>query len=156
MVNQTPIQRTYHYQNRIIVAYISTYLTFNGNCREAMTFYHAALGGEITFQTIGESPLSEQMPSEMKDYIVHSTLTKGSLTLMASDMVSEEGLLLGNTVSLMLNCTSEEEIRRMYQNLAQGGQATHPLEITFWGALFGGLTDAFGNRWLLNCDKNNS
>lgn len=144
------------FAGQLIMAHINSYLTFNGNCREAMTFYRHALGGELMFQTIGESPLSEQMPTKMKDYILHSTLTKGALTLMASDMVDEEDLLRGNAVSLMLNCTSEEETRRVYQNLAQGGQATHPLEITFWGALFGGLTDSFGNRWLLNFDKNTS
>ena len=30
----------------------------------------------------------------------------------------------------------------------------HSLENTFWGALFGGLTDRFGNHWLLHFDKN--
>ncbi len=136
------------------MAHISTYLTFNGDCREAMTFYRDALGGEIMFQTIGESPLSGQMSAQMKDCILHSTLTKGSLTLMASDMVGEQGLMKGNAVSLMLRGESEEEIRTFYTNLSLGGEATHPLEITFWGALFGGLTDKFGNHWLLIVDKN--
>jgi PhnB protein len=142
------------FAGQLIMAHINSYLTFNGNCHEAMTFYRDALGGELMFQTIGESPMSAQMPTKMKDYILHSTLTKGALTLMASDMVGEEGLLRGNTVLLMLNCTSGEETRRVYQNLSQGGQATHPLETTFWGALFGGLTDKFAHHWLLIFDKN--
>jgi PhnB protein len=37
---------------------INSYLTFNGNCQEAMIFYQKCLGGELTFQTVGESPLS--------------------------------------------------------------------------------------------------
>jgi PhnB protein len=36
----------------------------------------------------------------------------------------------------------------------EGGTADHPLENTFWGALFGGLTDKFGNHWLLNYSQN--
>jgi PhnB protein len=136
------------------MAQINSYLTFNGNCRQAMTFYKNCLGGELYFQTIGGSPMSEQMPPKMKDCILHATLTNGSLILMGSDMVSETGFIKGNAVSLMLNCNSEEEIRRFYEKLSQGGQATHPLENTFWGALFGGLTDKFGNHWLLNFDKN--
>jgi PhnB protein len=135
------------------MTHINTYLTFNGNCREAMTFYRDALGGELMFQTIGESPLSAQMPEQMKDSILHSTLMNGALTLMASDMVGEQGIMRGNAVSLMLQCQSEEETRTFYENLSHGGQPTHPLETTFWGALFGGLTDIFGNRWLLNFDK---
>jgi PhnB protein len=133
---------------------INSYLTFNGNCREAMTFYKNCLGGELYFQTIGESPMAEQMPPKMKECILHATLTNGNLILMGSDMVSPLGLIKGNAVSLMLNCSSEEEIKRFYKKLSAGGHATHPLEDTFWGALFGDLTDKFCNHWLLNFDKN--
>ena len=136
------------------MAHINSYFTFTGNCREAMTFYKDCLGGELYFQTIGESPLLEQMPKKMKDGILHATLTNGNLIIMGSDMVSETGFIRGNAVSLMLNCSSEAEIRRFYKKLSSSGQATHPLEDTFWGALFGGLTDKFGNYWLLNFDKN--
>jgi PhnB protein len=132
---------------------INSYITFNGNCREAMTFYKECLGGELTFQTVRESPLSEKMPKKMKDCILHSTLTKGSLVLMGSDMVSEKGLIKGNNVSLSLNCNSEEEIKSCYTKLSKGGSQNHPLEDSFWGALFGDLTDKYGNNWILNFDK---
>ena len=132
---------------------INSYLTFNGNCREAMTFYKNCLGGKLTLQTIGESPLAKKMPPKMKESIVHATLTKGDLVLMASDMIGEKGLLKGNAVSLMLNCDTEKEIKKYYAKLSAGGHATHPLQISFWGALFGDLTDKFGNQWLLHFDK---
>jgi PhnB protein len=132
---------------------INSYLTFNGNCRQAMAFYQECLGGELMLQTIGESPLSGKMPKKMKDYILHSTLMKDSLVLLASDMVSEKGLIKGNSVSLSLNCSSEKEIKKCYEKLSKGGEQTHPLENTFWGALFGGLRDKYGNHWLLNFDK---
>jgi PhnB protein len=135
---------------------INPYLTFSGNCREAMTFYKECLGGELNVQTIGDSPLSEKMPPQMKDCILHATLTKDALLLMGSDMVDESGLRKGNAVSLSLNCSSEEEIKTTYAKLSAGGKATHPLEDTFWGALFGDLTDKYGNHWLLNYDKKQS
>jgi PhnB protein len=69
-------------------------------------------------------------------------------------MVGDNGLVRGNSVSLMLNCSSEEEIKECYQKLSAGGQQTHPLELTFWGALFGNLTDKYGNHWLLHYQKN--
>lgn len=119
-----------------------------------MTFYQECLGGKLYFQTIGESPLTEKMPRKIKDCILHSTLKKGALVIMASDMVSEQGLIIGNSVSLMLDCSSEDEIRTCYKKLSNGGKATHPLENTFWGALFGELTDKYRNRWLLNYTKN--
>jgi len=132
---------------------INSYLTFNGNCREAMTFYKKCLGGELIFQTIGESPLSESMPSKMKKCILHSELTTKDFVLMGSDMVTERGLLKGNAVSLVLNCTSDTEIREYYKRLSQGGEQTHPLENTFWNALFGGLRDKYGNTWMLNYSR---
>jgi PhnB protein len=27
---------------------------------------------------------------------------------------------------------------------------THPIENTFWGDLFGGITDKYGNHWLFH------
>jgi len=133
---------------------INPYLRFNGNCREAMTFYKETLGGELTLQPIGESPMSGQLPESMKENILHSTLTKGDLVIMASDMVARDGLTKGNAVAMMLNCSSEEDIKTVYSKLSSGGNATHPLEDTFWGALFGDLTDKFGNHWLLHYNKN--
>lgn len=134
---------------------INSYLTFGGNCREAMIFYKECLGGELYFQTIGESPMADKMPSELKECILHATLTKGALVLQGSDMTPQSGLIKGNTVSLSLNCSSEEEIKNFYAKLSADGDATHPIEDTFWGALFGDLTDKFGNHWILNFNKNN-
>lgn len=135
---------------------INSYLTFSGNCREAMTFYKECLGGELNFQTIGESPLADKMPPQMKECILHSTLTKGSLVLQGSDMIPQSGLIKGNSVSLSLNCSSEEEIKICYTKLSTDGEETHPIEDTFWGAMFGDLTDKYGNHWLLNFDKNSN
>ncbi len=135
---------------------INSYLTFNGNCREAMQFYQECLGGELRFQTIGESPLSDRMPQKMKVCILHATLTRDQMVLMGSDMINDSGLIKGNAISMVLNCSDEDEIRRCYKSLASGGTADHPLEESFWGALFGDLTDQYGNHWLLSFEKNNT
>lgn len=128
---------------------INAYLTFNGNCRKAMLFYQECLGGELVFQTVGKSPLSGKLPPAMKDAVLHATLTKEGFVIMATDMVSSDGLTKGNAISLVLHCNSEKEIKERYAKLSQNGYQTHPLGETFWGALFGGLTDQFGNQWLL-------
>lgn len=133
---------------------INAYLTFNGNCREAMTFYNTCLGGDLRFQTIGESPMADKLPIEMQQSILHATLSKGNLTLMGSDMVGESGLKRGTAISLMIDCDSEAEIKTLFKKLAEGGTITHSLEITFWGALFGDLIDKYGNPWILHFDKN--
>lgn len=126
------------------------YLTFNGNCRDAMLFYRDCLGGELSFQTIGESLLSDDMPLTMRNTILQATLKKDNFMIVATDMVGDEGLIKGNAVSLMLHCASEKEARDRYVKLSRGGRQVQPLEINFWGALFGNLTDRFGNHWVLN------
>lgn len=132
---------------------INSYLTFSGNCREAMMFYKECLGGELHFQTIGESPMAQKMPPQMKEFILHAMLAKGALVLQGSDMTPQSGLVKGNSVSLSLNCNSEEEIKTCYAKLSEGGSANHVLEDTFWGAMFGDLTDKFGNHWILSFNK---
>lgn len=115
-----------------------------------MLFYRECLGGELSFQTIGESLLSDDMPPTMRNTILHATLKKDNFMIMATDMVGDEGLIKGNAVSLMLHCASEKEARDRYVKLSRGGRQVQPLEINFWGALFGNLTDRFGNHWVLN------
>lgn len=132
---------------------ISAYLTFNGNCSEAMQFYKECIGGELNLQRIGDSPLSVKMPRAMKELILHAILRKDNLVLMGSDMVGDKGLTRGNNVSMVLDCDSEADIRTCYEKLSAGGEATHPLEVSFWGALFGDLVDKYGNHWLLNYEN---
>lgn len=134
-------------------AQIHSYLTFNGNCTEAMRFYQSCLGGELTLQTIGDSPLSDKMPKKMKDCILHATLTKESLVLMGTDMVPSHGLIKGNNVSLSLKCMSLEQIGTWFEKLSEGGKVEHPLEHSFWGALFGDIIDKYGNHWLLSYEQ---
>ncbi|MFT3680877.1 MAG: VOC family protein [Ferruginibacter sp.] len=129
---------------------INAYLTFSGNCREAMSFYKDCIGGELTLQTAGESPMAATMPDEMKEFILHAALVKDNMMLMATDCVGPDGLVKGNAVSLCINCSNENEIKKLYNKLSADGTATHPLQHTFWGAIFGGLTDKYGNHWLLN------
>ncbi len=131
------------------MARINTYLTFNGNCREAMKFYHECLGGKLAFQTIGESPMSEKMTEKIKGYILHATLLKDDLILQATDITDEPELIKGNSVSLLLVCSSEKEVRSLYKKLSSGGKQTQPPKINFWGAMFGNLTDKYGHHWLL-------
>lgn len=133
---------------------IHAYLTFSGNCREAMSFYKECLGGELHLQTIGDSPLASKMPEKMQHCLLHATLTNGNMVLMATDMVPEEGRIRGNAVAMMLDCSTEEELRMVFGKLSSGGgEVLHPLETSFWGALFCDLKDKYGNTWLLHYDK---
>lgn len=139
--------------NRTMLMCIHPYFTFNGNCREAMTFYQKCFGGELKLQTLGDSPLSKKMPAKMKNCILQAVLKNDTMKIIASDIVSETGLLKGNSVSLLLNCKNKKEIKAYYKKLSAGVEAINPIKETFWGDLFGDVTDKYGNTWLLNVSK---
>ena len=132
------------------------YLTFSGNCREAMSFYQECLGGELYFQTVGDVPMTENLPECMKAWILHASLQRSDMVLMGTDMVGEQGLIRGNAISILIECSNEKEMRDYYAMLSEGGQTTYPIEQTFWGAFFGGLIDKYGNSWLLRCNGGKS
>lgn len=134
---------------------IHAYLHFNGQCREAMNFYQQCLGGELTLQKVGESPMAAQLPSEMSAHILHGQLLKENLVLLASDMCSISFPRNNNSsVALCLQCSELAEAYAYFEKLAEGGTVKTPLHQTFWGATYGELTDKFGTHWLLNCSRN--
>src|SRR6185436_18732114 len=102
------------------------YLNFNGQCREAMTFYHQCLGGELVMQKISESPMAARMPSEMGTKILHSSLTRENIVLMGSDMMGNN-IVKGNSIGLCMNCSSPEELNTFFNNLSSGGKIIEPL-----------------------------
>lgn len=136
------------------MAQANPYINFNGNCREAMTFYKECFGGNLSLQTVGGSPIENQCPAGMKDQILHAMLMKDGFVLMGSDMIGPGGLQMGNNVCVMVNCNSEEEINSFFSNISKGGEIIDALSVKFWGAMFGVVNDKFGIRWMFNYDKN--
>ncbi len=135
---------------------VNAYLNFNGQCREALTFYKECLDGDLYLQKISESPMAAKMPSEAGPNILHGCLTRnGDVMLMGSDMLGN-ALRPGNAIALCLNCSSDKEINDFFIRLAAGGQIKTPLHQSFWGATFGELTDRFGLNWMLTYSKNGS
>ena len=132
---------------------LNPYLSFEGNCREAMNFYKECLGGELTIQTVGEMPeMAAHMPPEMRDHILHSTLVSGGIVIMGSDL-NREKHLEGNTVHLCINCDSETEQDKFFNGLSKGGTITEELSDMPWGGRYGALTDKFGKYWIFNYQK---
>ena len=134
---------------------INTYLMFNGNCRQAMTFYQKALGAELQLMTYGEAPadMPKDMSQDSKDRIIHARLSKGAAVLMASDTPPGKECPAGSNFSVSIACESKAEVDRFFATLGEKGKVTMPLQDTFWNAYFGMLTDQFGINWMFNFEK---
>jgi PhnB protein len=129
------------------------YLTFNGNCEDAMNFYKKCLDGEIIGLQYFEAAQGMPVPESHKKKVMHSTLKFGNSTLMASDTMPDNSYAIGSNVSLSVDEKDFEKVQKSFNALAEGGKVTMPLQETFWGARFGMLTDKYGFRWMFNCDK---
>lgn len=132
---------------------LTPYLSFNGNCREAMNFYKDVFGGKLEVMTWGDGPPEAcggpENRERLKDKVMHGCLTSGSLTIMASDTPQGE-LNVGDNIQLCVNCESDSEIDKLFKELGDGGKTIMPLDNTFWGARFGVVVDKFGISWMLN------
>ena len=130
---------------------LSTYLTFDGNCREAFDFYRSVFGGEFeVFQTFGDGPEGMPISDGQKDQIMHVALPVGDSVLMGSDGGSfGRPLQVGNNFSISAAAESREQADELYASLSEGGAVTAAMEEQFWGAYFGMCTDRFGINWMV-------
>ena len=131
---------------------LNTYLNFNGNCQEAISFYHKILGGEIAIMmTHRDSPAAEHTAPEWQDKIMHARLVIGDNVLMASDAPPQYAETAGGfSVSVVVD--SIDEGKRIFDGLSEGATITMPFDKTFWAAGFGMLRDQFGIPWMVNCE----
>jgi PhnB protein len=128
---------------------LNPYLAFRDNAREAMAFYHDALGGTLTQNTFADFGLSDE-PGE-KDKIMHSQLkTDAGFTLMGADTPAHEELNEGNNVTISISGEDEAELRGYWDKLAVGATVAQPLQKAPWGDTFGMLTDKYGVGWLID------
>lgn len=131
---------------------VQPYLFFDGRCEEALDFYRAALGAEVTmlmrFRDSPEPPPPGMVPPGAEGKVMHADFRVGDATVMASD-----GSCGGNPafqgVSLTLTVPDEAAAERTFAALAEGGQVQMPLDRTFFSPRFGMVADRFGVSWMV-------
>jgi PhnB protein len=89
------------------------FLTFSGQCRQALEHYQQCFGGELVLQTLGDATGCWKMDKRIRDVIVCATLTNDYFKLAASDLPDDAGVVIGNNISIMIECTSHNERDRL-------------------------------------------
>ncbi len=131
-----------------MAARLNPYIQFDGTAREAMEFYKAVFGGDLTTSTFKEFGASHG--PEDDDKLMHSQLeTPSGFTLMASDTPQGMPYNPGENISVSLS-GDEESLRGYYETLSDGGKVMMPLEKQAWGDEFGMVMDKFGINWMVN------
>ena len=134
---------------------INTYLNFDGQTREAMTFYAKCLDADLTIQSFND--VGMDMPGG-GDRTVHARLSKGGSAnvIMASDSQPGQPVTTGNNFWISIDCDDEAEQDRQFKALSEGGEVIMPVADAFWGARFGMLRDKYGLGWMFNLEQQRS
>lgn len=136
---------------------VEVYLIFNGNCREAVSFYEQAFNtNKPEIMTFGDSPQnpSYPLPEEAKDLVMHTRLSIFGSTVMFSDTFPGNPFTIGNNVTLAVVSSDEAQMRKAFESLKDGGKVTMELQETFWSKCYGSLTDKFGVEWQFSYEEN--
>lgn len=127
------------------------YLSFDGQCAEAMRFYERALGGTLERLLRGsDTPMADQMPPQFRDRVMHARLAlPGGGVLYGGDapVGQYEGI---KGVSITVDYDTEERAQQVFDALAEGGRVTMPMGPAFWAKRFGMVVDRFGAAWIVN------
>ena len=139
------------------------YLTFNGDCHKAMTFYSKVFGKKIDMaMTWADGKDGGMLPKEMqdskvddaKDRMMHMSLMLDDTTsLMACDthpMMHKDPFQPGNNYQIALEPSTKQEADSLYAALADGGKDGMPMQDMWWGSYHGSCVDQFGIRWMID------
>lgn len=130
-------------------ARLNPYLNFADSTRQAMEFYKAALGGNLTISNFGDANMPATDPAETGK-VMHAQLeTPAGFTLMASDTPKSRGAPHPNG-TISLSGEDDAEFRGYWDKLSAGGSVLMPLMTAPWGDTFGMFVDKFGVSWMVN------
>jgi PhnB protein len=137
------------------VLHCTPFLLFDGNCAEAMTFYHTALGGELTLTKVGDTPMKAQFPVEKHSRIINAHLTSGAIDISATDWMASPAFepLLGNMSALFVVGGGYDELKAVFNKLAIGAEQARFQELRAMPfGTYGQFYDRFGVQWIFKGD----
>ena len=130
------------------------FLLFDGNCAEAMTFYHKCLGGELTLTRLGDSPMKNQLPPEKHDRIINAYLKSSNIEISATDWMAspEFNPVQGNTFALFITGDDYNEMKGIFDKLRDGTNNTRLQELRDLPmGTYGQFYDKYGIQWIFIC-----
>lgn len=134
---------------------VNIYLTFNGNCREAVEYYAEVFGTQKPqILALGDVPENTEYPvsEEEKQLIMHARLNINGSDIMFSDNVGGFPFTQGNNFSIAVVSRNTEDIKNWFGKLKEGGKVRMELQETFWSKCYGAITDKFGIDWQLSLE----
>jgi PhnB protein len=132
---------------------VEPYLSFGGNCAEAIDFYEKVFSGTdkqvMRYKDAPPIP-GNVMPAEILERVMHAEMTIAGTHFSFSD--NPEAIVPGNNMSLMVRCTDPEDVQRYFAGLKDGGVIKMDLGPQFFARQYAWVVDRFGVHWQLICN----
>jgi predicted 3-demethylubiquinone-9 3-methyltransferase (glyoxalase superfamily) len=125
---------------------ITTFLMFEGDAEEAMTFY-VSLFDDARILDI--SRYGADGPGR-EGSVRHATFSLAGERFMCIDSPAKHDFTFTPAISLFVQCESEAEIDRLHGALGERGRELMPLGDYGFSRRFGWVNDRFGVSWQLN------
>jgi predicted 3-demethylubiquinone-9 3-methyltransferase (glyoxalase superfamily) len=125
---------------------IAPFLMFTGQAEEAMTLYTSLFDDGVIVDLTRYGP---EGPG------VAGTVQRARFSLAGQDFLCTDSPPVHDfsftpSLSIWIECESEEEIQRLFAILGEGGTQLMPLDDYGFSRRFGWLNDRYGVSWQLN------
>ncbi len=129
---------------------ITTFLMFDGRAEEAMSFYTSLFDDSKILEVTRYGP--NQAGAE--GTVMHARFSLAGQEFMCIDSSVKHGFTFTPAISLYVNCSTAQEVDRLYERLSQGGQVLMPLDSYPFSDRFCWIADKFGVSWQLTLARN--
>jgi len=129
---------------------LEMFINFDGSCREAVEFYARVFKSKVTdLMTYSDAPPESNYTVQQADRnkIMYAGVPIGGMTVMFCDAPANSGYIKGNNICPTVSADNLDEVRRIFNELKEGGTICMELQKTFYSELFGMVEDRYGVIW---------
>ena len=125
---------------------VSTHIMFQGQGADALELYASIFPG---FETLARE---DHGPDDIgpAGTIKLATIGFNGAILQVIDSPIPHAFDLTPSMSLFVDCDSEDELTRVFATLSEGGEVMMPLDNYGFSRRFGWFRDQFGLSWQIN------
>ena len=129
-------------------------INFNGNCREAVTFYAKVFEQNLpSFLTYPQDDTSLdsnfKVSEKMKNWVMYTSLNILGTTIDFSDMPDTFEFIRGNSMALTVLFADSETAKKTFDSLSNNGQVAIPFSEIQGQGFYGMVGDQFGINWVV-------
>ena len=127
---------------------ITPYITFNGQCKEAIDFYRGIFNcDEPKIMPYGDYiPEGSKTPPELlREWVMHGEMVICGTNVWFADEALP--LTIGDNIKLSANVKTGKDAHEIFTALSVGGNVTLPPTETFYSVFHSAVTDKFGICW---------